>query len=858
MKTTEFDSGEHTQVAEEGNEAQAPGLARGHTVGRYLIVDVLGMGGMGAVYRAFDPELNRPVALKLLLIKSDKPQTQDATSQQDRLLREAQALAQLSHPNIVTVFDVGTHEDAIFMAMELVEGQTLKEWLKQEPRSIQEIISVATAAGHGLSAAHRAGIIHRDFKPSNIIIGNDGRVRVLDFGLARALEETETIPSKREERSKNKQAVIALDEAGLDSSRSLLSSSITREGAIVGTPHYMAPEQHRHQVVDERCDQFGFAVVLFEALHGQRPFQAKTYKDLREQVSQGHIVRPADSSVPAWIDQILDRGLIPDPAQRFANMAALLTALAKDPAIEQARLRARRLRWAGGLGALLLIALSVFALWFGMSSRARLCAGAEEKLAGVWDPVKSQQLHARLLATNRPHAADTFKKMAAQLSKYADDWVIMRNESCQATHVLGEQSEHLLDLRMHCLDQRKSELQALVNLFATRADAAMLDKAVMAALGLRRINSCADTETLRKAYPPPENPAQRKQVEQIEQSLDTVRALEKAGKYREALAAMVDLSSRAKLLGHPPTQALTLQMRGTLELRSSKAAAAKESIEQALQYAAVSRNDSLIADLLTDLVFVVGHLQARYAEALQLCTIAQAAVTRAGNKPVQRANVLNYLSTLLWRQGKNEQAIESQQQALALRKEAFGPDHPSVAVSLNNLGDVLMELKRYDQAQKVLNQAYSNWEKAFGPNHPYVGYPLTNLGVVLLEQGKYPQAKKVFARALSVWEQGLGADNPLLTHPLTGLAQCLLPKDHQTALPLLERALLLKLAHPSDPAELAEIRFTLARAVWLSDSNHARALQLANQAASDLTKSSSPKPKLKKKIGDWLRTKTPF
>ena len=192
--TTPDDSGTHATLADSGDNTNSQELPRGSNLGRYVIIEPIGSGGMGTVYRAYDPQLNRGVALKILSVK--QADLQAAERAKARLIREAQALAQLSHPNVVAVHDAGTFEDDVFIAMELVEGKTLNEWMKEQKRSVKEILEVMIAAGRGLSAAHKAGLVHRDFKPGNVIVGDDGRVRVLDFGLARVADQAESIEER--------------------------------------------------------------------------------------------------------------------------------------------------------------------------------------------------------------------------------------------------------------------------------------------------------------------------------------------------------------------------------------------------------------------------------------------------------------------------------------------------------------------------------------------------------------------------------------------------------------------------------------------------------------------------------------
>jgi predicted Ser/Thr protein kinase len=284
-------------VASSTSETELP---RGARFGRYVVLDWLGAGGMGVVYSAYDPDLNRKVALKVL--RNDGA---DRLPIRDLLLAEAQAMAQLAHPNVVTVFDVGSVDDRVFLAMELIEGQTLASWLRARPRKRSEILAMFVAAGNGLAAAHAAGLIHRDFKPDNVLIGNDGRVRVTDFGLAR--------PAPQEP-----------DSATLDPSEPIAASA--SQTGLAGTLAYMAPEQYLRRSADARADQFSFAVALYEALYGERPFASPLTSG-----DPAAVTAPRHGGVPVALRQVLLRALRQDPGQRYPSMAELLTALASPP-----------------------------------------------------------------------------------------------------------------------------------------------------------------------------------------------------------------------------------------------------------------------------------------------------------------------------------------------------------------------------------------------------------------------------------------------------------------------------------------------------------------------------------------------
>jgi serine/threonine-protein kinase len=357
-------------------------IGRGASIGRYLLLDQLGIGGMGVVYKAYDPELDRQIALKLLRFGE-----REESAHRDRLLREAQALARLQHPNVIAVHDVGTFRGDVFIAMELVEGQTLRRWLDEGPHSPREILEVFLAAADGLQAAHHAGLIHRDFKPDNVMVGNDGRVRVLDFGVARMQADASPADASAKDRTAPPRSgdsdapqaetaeprptdgsVSATDSTGKPRQK-LLDTPLTHAGTIVGTPRFMPPEQHLGKEIDASADQFSFGVSLYWALYKQFPF------DSTESVFEGRVSEPNPGRVPRWLHPVLVRSLAAKPAERFPSMAALSSALRADPG------EARR-RWLRA--ALLIIATMVAAvavIMGGLALKSRRAVAEQARLA---------------------------------------------------------------------------------------------------------------------------------------------------------------------------------------------------------------------------------------------------------------------------------------------------------------------------------------------------------------------------------------------------------------------------------------------------------------------------------------------
>jgi serine/threonine protein kinase/tetratricopeptide (TPR) repeat protein len=539
-------------------------LARGSSIGRYLLLDPLGQGGMGVVYKAYDPELDRSIALKLLHASVDSP---------ERLLREAQALARLQHQNVITVYDVGIFGANVFIAMEFVDGQTLRQWLKKEKRAPDEILSVFLAAGEGLAAAHKAGLVHRDFKPDNVMVGTDGRVRVLDFGLARTAGPTQDVPlapgdtiaaealeaepqdptvgvrrtTKSPQRTPPRPAPEPLplpSDSGRISS-SLLNSPLTHVGAIVGTPRFMAPEQQLNETIDERADQFSFCVSLYWALYGGFPFLGESQQDVLDAILTHQIApTPAGSTVPRRLRQVLVRGLASRPKARFASMGELLAALRADPRVQR-----RRWMMAAALVALPILATAVATRI--KRDQGAVCRGAERKLVGVWDPARRVALEQAFQRSGKPSAAEWFKLAAANLDGYAAHWTSERTEACEATRVHREQSEEVLDLRMACLDGRLREMQSLVSAIAS-GDADAMQEAPRATSRLGALEECADVPALRSPTPRPRDAQQRAQIETLEKRLADVQAFYNLGKLDAATSSSAALVHDAAALGFAP------------------------------------------------------------------------------------------------------------------------------------------------------------------------------------------------------------------------------------------------------------------------------------------------------------------
>jgi tetratricopeptide (TPR) repeat protein/tRNA A-37 threonylcarbamoyl transferase component Bud32 len=715
-------SEDHTHDGSSGARSSLATPASGTKVDRYVLLEPLGTGGMAVVYLAYDPKLRRNVAIKL--VKAGGPQ--GAAHLQARLVREAQALAQVSHPHLVQVHDVGTWGDRVFIAMEYVRGPSLSQWLMQR-RRWREVVEAVLAAGRGLAAAHDAGLVHRDFKPANVLVGDDGRVRVVDFGLAR-VESSDAEPQPE------------LAEVDPIAAELALTGHLTESGTIMGTPAYMAPEQHEDEVVDARSDQFSLCATLYEAVYGLRPFRGDTARSLLAAKRAGPPPPPPRGpEVPGWLRQAIARGLSPAPADRFPSVHALLHAL------ERGLVDRRRTLAVGTTGVSL---LAVGALGYSLSADhvASRCEGLPALVA--WDEARSQAVHEAFAAIDVAHRDEVLELAGKHLDARADAWSTMQRDACEATHVRGEQSGELLDLRVACLGRRAVELDAVTSLLA-QADADVIDHAVELVLKLPPLEVCADADSLRAAVARPEDPAIAAEVEAAYVELARANALATAGKTTEAAGLLHPLVERVRAFGYAPLRAESLLLLGDV-LETEDPAAAERSLREAVVAAGEGKDDRLVAVTFTQLVFNVGQLQTRHEEALSLLVGAEAAVARAGATLTLRIELETAIGAVEFGRGRFEEATRRYDRAQALVLESGDPDDPRLRTIFNNHGAVMLSLGRLDEAREQLLRALEHNRRAFGPHHPYVADPLLNLGNLELEGGNGASALARYREALTI------------------------------------------------------------------------------------------------------------
>ena len=694
-------------------------------IGRFRILDRLGAGGMGVVYSAYDPELDRKVALKLLLpdLAEDASRGSTGTS---RLQREAQAMARLNHPNVVTVHEVGKYEEQVFVAMEFVDGTTLRQWAR-ESRHWQEVVRVYCDAAEGLEAAHAAGIVHRDFKPDNVMLGEDGRVRVMDFGLSRSDRSAPT-----------------LDDVGPTDDQ---PATLTQTGAIMGTPAYMAPEQHNASPTTAASDQFAFCVSLWEALTGVRPFAGRTYGELAANVVSGRIQAPPGSATaPRRIFDALRTGLATNPEHRFSSMSALVATLRVSPF--------RTLRRVGlGFAAVSLAASAVYVGTRPEALEVGACDDAGAPLRDFWEG-KRASVEAALLRPDAPYAAATWSSVDRMLGAYVDDWARASEAHCTA-QLVESASAATLERQAQCLASRRSAVEELAAVLSTSEDG-IAQEAVQAVVTLGPVESCADPRRL-EAFSVARAPEAIEAINQARAQLARARAHGGLAHYDRAIELADGVIATARRYDDPSTEAAGLLVRGQYTAEhTGDDAAAEKSLRDAIRLAEIGDDHTTRALALIRLIYIVGGDAKRHAEARSLGADAGAVLRMLGADPLLQAGLDMNLGRADRVGRELDDALTHYTSALDIYSKIYGEDHPNTARALTSLGGLYITRREPELAVEVLERAEASFKKTLGAEHPFVPVVLGNLGTAYKAQDDFPRAIETLERALVLRKRAAG------------------------------------------------------------------------------------------------------
>ena len=861
--------------ASEPGAAEALKFERGAAIDRYIILDRIGAGGMGVVYTAYDPRLDRRVALKVMHARPGAQATDVAT----RLLREAQALAKLSHTNVVAVYDANAVGEVVYLTMELIAGASLTRWLKHRPRTVPEILKVFIDAGRGLASAHAVGLIHRDFKPDNVLVGDNGRVCVVDFGIARgadgpdlmtvdqALERSHDGATRspdithapiRPERAPDgsvlpfastdrgavpgfarthdladtARAEARLDKAGKttgpqkgggegrgaaassSSERPRLLASqletaipglssvrLTRTGALVGTPAYMAPEQHIAARVDARTDQFAFCIALYEALFGVHPFPAKNYVQLSLSVLGGKVdAMSGRHEVPVRVRKAILRGLSVDPAHRFPSMDELLVALSTDPELRRRRRVGLALLAGGVAGVLGLVGVEVF-------GGTPPCENAERHVTEVYDDQARADIRAAFLATEQPFAPRVLESTLQGLDRWSNAWGGMRRDACEKTHVHHEQSTELLDLRIACLDRQMARLTATLRVLRA-ADRDVVQHAVESVDALPELAECADARRLRQDDAP--TPGQKPKIDAAEKLLAEAEAARLAWRYEAAERLVGDALALARSEGLARTEVHGLLAHGRIVRRRNQLDLAEQSFTAAAALAERIGADELRASAWSELGVQLGVLQQRPAEAERLLRHTQSLLERVDGSPRERVRLRERLGLVLVARGALDEALALMTEAVRDAESELGPTSTGLTSILNARGSIHDARGETEAALTDYARALAICEEHLSPVHPDVASVLTNMGLIEYNRGRYAVAREYDQRALQINRDSLGEDDIKTALSHMYLANVLVElKEHDAAMQHFEQAAAVAGRSGGGDADLADILYNV-------------------------------------------------
>lgn len=707
------------------------GLRVGTKLDRYVLASALGRGGMGVVYRAYDPKLQREVAIKV--VRADW--SGRSTDARRRFLREARTMARVKHPNIVQVYDVHEAGGRLFIVMELVVGLSARQWCAKKATGWASVLEAYRAAGEGLLAAHLAGVIHRDFKPGNVLVGEDGSVRVTDFGLSRLSTQSPTQES----------------EVVVPAVAPSMLSTITTEGVVMGTPVYMSPEQAMGALADELSDQFSFCVSLWEALYGARPFPDD---DIDAARLGGPPPRPR-SQVPAYVHRALARGLSPSMVDRYPSMRELLAALSGAE-------RHRRMRWVGTGVVLGGAAAAMGVVPLVHAQERATCVEGASALKDGWTQAERRAVRAGLLGSGASFGGETWVRVEPILDGYADQWSAAWTDACalQASAVPQPAVRA-------CLDEAATQFETEIGVMR-EADVGVTRGAVHGVESLPEPYDCLNVDAVTSRYP--SNPDAVAEVGVVRRTLAEARSLAGAGRLGRARSLAEDARVGAEDAGWMPVVAESQFLLGDVLELEGDYPRAREALETAFELAMDQGQDELAARIARKTCWFEGVRMGRLETGLAWCDFAENLFARGRGAVTQRALLAMTRGMLLSDAGRFDDAERHLATAVELRREALGDQHPWVAAALKELGVVRRGQGRLDEGRALQEDALAMLEATLGSRHPHTSELHVSLGNLAVEAGEHERAASYYLQALSVAEAGLGSDHPQVGLILSALA----------------------------------------------------------------------------------------
>ena len=714
----------------------------GEAIGKFRLLGKLGEGGMGVVYVAYDGELDRRVAIKLL-----RSELSIRPGVRERMLSEAQMLAKLSHPNVLHVYDVGIHRQQIYLALEYVEGEALRAWQARHHGDWRVLVAMYRACGEGLAAAHSAGVVHRDFKPENVLVGVDGRPRVLDFGLA----------------------TLASASSGVRTHETL--GSTQNRGRRVGTPAYMSPEQHAGLEIDARSDQFNFCASLYEALYGVRPFKGTSLQEIGQSMLHGAPV-PARGDSPAWLRGLVLRGLALDPDARWPSMQALLDEIDR-------RARSMAGLWTLSMVLMALLAGTVIALRSGED----ICASGTRRVLDLWSVARFARIEAAFIGTGVEDAAEIWGSVRSTIEGQMQEWHGVYNVACMA-HSRGEVSDAVYYAQVACLDQRMLALETTLPALE-KPSRELVRRARQGLAELQPIGPCGHREQLRNMTPLPTNPALASEVATLQGWLTGDEALRRLELKPPRTQDLPKILARAQVTGHVPLIAKAL---ARVALDAPSSAESERLLLRAVALAEAAGDDTLVADLGNSLVYVMGYRNLRFDEAGRWAALFEAKLQRTRGAGWHRAELEHNRGVIARRRGDDEEARRHFEAAIEISREQSPPDLLRIGINLRYLAAIDTRLGDLDRAEAGLAEAAAMLRATISQEHRQYGLVHLTHGHILMARNRYSAAKRTFAEVHDLWAAAVGPRSMEVVLALNNLAHaCISLGEHKEALGYLDR-----------------------------------------------------------------------
>ncbi|MFT3713469.1 MAG: serine/threonine-protein kinase [Archangium sp.] len=734
-------------------------LQKGDEVGRYVVVSELGKGGMGAVYDAWDPVLDRRVALKLILATQGEDGSTSATA---RLEREARALARVSHPNAVAVFDAGRHGRQVFLAMERVEGETLRTWVKT-PRTWKQVVDVMSQAGAGLKGVHDAGLVHRDFKPSNVVVTASGKAKVLDFGLARTSDA-----SGGHERSATSSddvsdpgSPMVLERASLD--------SVTEEGSVSGTPGYIAPELFKGGPSTPASDQFAFGIALFQALYGRRPYPGRSLNEYYRALKKPIARENTDSKVPSWLWDIAMRCIASDPEKRFPSMAAVLEALAFDPGR----------KWRRAAIAALSLLVILMAVMAGRRVEKNVCPSEAEAIEQLWPRASRAAFHDQLL---RDFASSKrgIDRAFATIDKTVDEWARLSVASC---NLPVKQQTAFEVQRAVCLKREEQTIRTVIQALQ-ESEASVVARSDDVIDEMLENTTCADeahVSRVRSDAIAGVNPELTRELRKDLMSAYAFNLLEKGDRALERSYAVVDKARDAGLPGFEGEAWYWIAM---IEGSRGDQQACVRDFEKSWQLALAAGDDENAFYSAAKVSIWMTERPETLGSARLMAGACEALWVRLGRDPRLETTLLDTKAWIAVADGDDQARLSLRERRAELTAKLYGENSREYAFAIIKVAAAKWELGMVHESNELEARALKLMGELRGPDDPALIYRAVSLGGGLAEEGRTKEAIAMLEHALERARKELEASDSTTAEIIIALADTFEHVDDQRGLAL--------------------------------------------------------------------------